>query len=163
MMRITVAAARLLSHGAAIALLGMVAMNVIDVGLRSGFNAPVYGAYEIVELLLAAAAFFVVAEVFLRDSHITIELIDQVVPARVVDVLRATGMALCVLFLGLLTYAMVQPAIDMITFHDVTFDLHMPKIWPGSLVFLGLASAGIAALAMFVRDVRTALRSGERR
>ena len=162
MTRVVTAAARLLSHVAAIALIGMVAVNVVDVGLRSGLNQPIYGTYELVEFLLAAAAFFVVAEAFLTDSHITIELIDQVVPPRAVDVLRAFGMAATVVFLVLLTWFMIQPAIDMVAFDEVTFDLRMPKIWGGALVLIGIAAAAVAAFVIFVRDVRTALGGGPR-
>jgi TRAP-type C4-dicarboxylate transport system permease small subunit len=162
MTRVVTAAARLLSHVAAIALIGMVAVNVIDVGLRSGLNQPIYGTYELVELLLAAAAFFVIAEAFLTDSHITIELIDQVVPPRAVDVLRACGMAATVVFLVLLSWFMIQPAVDMVAFDEVTFDLRMPKILGGALVLIGIAAAAVAAFAIFVRDLRTALNGGPR-
>ena len=162
MTRVVAAAARLLSHVAAIALIGMVAVNVIDVGLRSGLNQPIYGTYELVELLLAATAFFVIAEAFLTDSHITIELIDQVVPPRAVDVLRACGMAATVVFLVLLSWFMIQPAVDMVAFDEVTFDLRMPKILGGALVLIGIAAAAVAAFAIFVRDLRTALNGGPR-
>ncbi len=163
MMQVVGAAARLLSHVAAIALLGMVAVNVLDVGLRSTVNTPIFGAYEIVELLLAAVAFLVIPEAFLREGHITVELIDQVVGPRTVGWLKALGMLATVVFLALLTWAMIQPAIDMVTFNDVTFNLHMPKIWDGAFVLTGIAAATVAALIMFVKSVAAALRSGSGR
>ena len=86
---LALAAARLLTRVAAIFLLAMMALNVVDVGLRSGFNAPIFGTYEIIEFLLAAAAFLAIPEVFLRDQHITIELIDQVVPESAVALAQA--------------------------------------------------------------------------
>ncbi len=160
MMRIVGAAARLMSHVAAIALLGMVAVNVLDVGLRSTINSPIFGAYEIVELLLAAVAFLVIPEAFLREGHITVELVDQIAGPRIVAWLKALGMLATVVFLALLTWAMIQPALDMITFNDVTFNLHMPKIWDGAFVLAGIGGAAIAALVMFVRSVAAALREG---
>lgn len=163
MMRIVGAAARLMSHVAAIALLGMVAINVADVGLRSTVNTPIFGAYEIVELLLAAVAFLVIPEAFLREGHITVELIDQVVGPRAVAWLKVTGMFATVVFLGLLTWAMIQPALDMITFDDVTFNLHMPKIWDGAFVLAGIGAATVAALVMFVKSITQALREGRGR
>lgn len=162
MARVIAAAARLLSHVAAIALLGMVAMNVADVGLRSSINQPIFGTYEIVELLMAAVAFLVIPEAFLRGNHITIELIDQLVSRRAVDVLKATGMAATVAYLVVLVGAMIQPALDMIQFNDVTFNLHMPKIWEGSFVLAGLAASAIAAFYVFWREVREAIRDGTR-
>ena len=72
MTRIVTAVARFMTRVAAIFLIAMVALNVVDVGLRSGLNMPIFGTYEIVELLLAAVAFLAIPEVFLRDQHITI-------------------------------------------------------------------------------------------
>jgi TRAP-type C4-dicarboxylate transport system permease small subunit len=162
MRRIIGAAARLLSHVAAIALLAMVVINVVDVGMRSALNEPIFGTFEIVELLLAVVAFLVVAETFLRDGHITVELIDSVVGPRGVGWLKAFGMAATVAYLGLLVWSMITPAVDLVRFNEVTFSLQIPKIWEYAPVLLGLGAAFVAALAIFVRDVRIALGAGRR-
>ena len=163
MVRIIAAAARLLSHVAAIALLAMVAINVIDVGMRSVLNAPIFGAFEIVELLLAVVAFLVIPEAFLRDSHITVELIDTVVPPAAVAWLKAIGMATTVLFLALLSWFMITPAVDFVRFDEVTFSLHIPKIYEAAPVLIGIVCSLVAALVIFVRDVRNATRGGPAR
>jgi TRAP-type C4-dicarboxylate transport system permease small subunit len=147
------AAARFLTRVAAIFLLGMVAINVVDVGLRSGFNAPIFGAYEIVEFMLAAAAFLAIPEVFLRDAHITIELIDQVLPARVVDVLRAIGTVCALVFVGLLTWHMIRPALDYIEFNEVTMDLQLPMIWKAVPIIIAFGVSVLTAFALLLRDV----------
>jgi TRAP-type C4-dicarboxylate transport system permease small subunit len=149
------AAARFFTRVAAVFLVAMVLLNVVDVGLRSGFNAPIFGTYEIIELLLAAVAFLAIPEAFMRGQHITIELIDQVVPQRVVDALRAFGMLCTVGFLCLLTWFMVQPALDFIEFNEVSIDLQIPAIWGASLILAGMVLSLIAAATVFVRDVRT--------
>ena len=162
MKRVIVAAARLLSHVAAIALLAMVLINVVDVGMRSAFNQPIFGTFEMVELLLAVVAFLVIPEAFLREGHIIVELIDTVVPPRAVDGLKAFGMTATVVYLALLVWAMIPPAVDLVRFHEVTFSLQIPKIAEYAPVLLGMACALIAALVMFVRDVRNALGGGRR-
>ena len=162
MARVIGAAARLLSHVAAITLLAMVLLNVVDVSMRSAFNAPIFGTFEIVELLLAVVAFLVIPEAFLRDGHITIELIDTVVPARWVPWLKVLGMGATVAFLALLVWAMVAPAVDIVRFHEVTFSLQIPKIYEYAPVLLGLACAAVAALVMFLRDVKAVLGGGPR-
>ena len=151
------AAARFLTRVAAVFLLAMVAINVVDVGLRSGFNAPIFGTYEIVEFLLAAVAFLAIAEVFLRDQHITIELIDQVVPARVVDWLRALGTLAALLFVALLAWHMVRPALDYVEFNEITMDLQLPLVWKAALILTGVAFAVAAAAVLFLRDLSRAL------
>ena len=157
MIGIVGAAARFFTRVAAIFLLAMVAINVVDVGLRSGLNAPIFGTYEIVEFLLAAVAFLAIPETFLRGQHITVELIDQVVSERAVDWLRALGTLTALLFLGLLAWHMVQPALDFIEFNEITMDLQLPRIWQASLILAGIGLAAVAVLVLFLRDVLRAL------
>ena len=154
------AAARFLTRVAAVFLLAMVAINVVDVGLRSGLNKPIFGTYEIVEFMLAAVAFLAIPEVFLRDQHITIELIDQLLPATVINWLRAFGNLAGVVFVTLLTWHMVQPALDFIAFDEITMDLQLPLIWKASLILTGIGAAIVAAAALFLRDLSTALGRG---
>lgn len=155
------AAARFLTGVAAVFLLAMVGINVVDVGLRSGFNAPIFGTYEIVELFLAAVAFLAIPEAFFRGQHITIELVDQVVPPRAVAFLRATGLAACVVFLGLLAYHMIQPAVDFVEFEEVTPDLQYPMIWKAGFVLAGVTFSFLAVVVIFLREIgRTGRPSG---
>ena len=157
MTRVIGAAARLFTRVAAILLLAMVALNVVDVGLRSGFNAPIFGTYEIIEFLLAAVAFLAIPETFLRGQHITIELIDQILPPRGVDVLRVTGTLCALIFVALLTWHMVQPALDSIEFNEITVDLQLPVILKASLILAGVALSAFAVLVIFLRDLSLAL------
>lgn len=155
------AAARLVSRAAAVFLLAMMAVNVVDVGLRTGFNAPIFGTYEIVELLLAAVAFLAIPEVFLRGGHITIELIDQLVPPRAVVWLRLAGTLAALVFVGLLAWHMTGPARDFVAFDDVTVDLQLPLIWKAGLALAGIALSVLAVLTVFLRDLARALGRGE--
>lgn len=155
------AAARFLTRVAAVFLLAMMLINVIDVGLRSTINAPIFGTYEIVEFLLAAVAFLAIPEAFLRDQHITIELIDQVVPPRVVDGLRAFGTLAALVFVSLLAWHMIQPARDYIEFNEITMDLQLPLIWKAVLIMTGVTAAIVTAAVLFVRDLSRALGHGE--
>lgn len=155
------AAARFLTRVAAVFLLAMVAVNVVDVGLRSGFNAPIFGTYEVVGFLLAGVAFLAIPEAFLRDRHITIELIDQIVPARAVDWLRVFGTSTALFFVALLAWHMVQPALDYVEFNDITMDLQLPLIWQAVLILAGIAGAVMAVLVIFLRDLSRALGGGK--
>ena len=116
-----------------------------------------FGTYEVVELFLAAVAFLAIPETFLRDEHITIELIDQVIPARAVEILRATGLGATVIFVGLLAFHMIEPAVEFVEFNDVTRDLQYPIIWKGALILAGIAFSVVAVVTVFLRDVRAAL------
>jgi TRAP-type C4-dicarboxylate transport system permease small subunit len=149
------AVARFLTRVAAVFLLAMMLINVVDVGLRISVNAPIFGTYEIVEFLLAAVAFLAIPEAFLRDQHITIELIDQVLP-RVIDALRAFGTLCALIFVTLMVWHMVQPALDYVEFNEITMDLQLPLIWKVVLIMTGIGAAVLTALVLFVRDLTRA-------
>lgn len=157
MMSFVTAAARFLTRVAAIFLLAMVAINVVDVGLREGINAPIFGTHEIVVLMLAAVAFLAIPEVFLRDQHITIELIDQVLPNHVIGWLRAFGSLCALVFVALLAWHMVQPALDYIEFDEISMDLQLPLIWQATLILTGIGAAVIAAFVLMLRDTGLAI------
>jgi TRAP-type C4-dicarboxylate transport system permease small subunit len=148
------AAARLLTRVAAVFLIAMVAINIADVGLRSSINAPIFGTYEIVELMLAAVAFLAIPEAFLRGEHITIELIDQVVSKRVSDWLRLIGTFAAMVFVALLAYHMVQPALDYIMLNEVTVDLQIPLVWKAVLILIGVVASVVTVAVVFVRELR---------
>jgi len=157
MMSFVSAAARFLTRVAAVFLLGMVAINVIDVGLRESINAPIFGTHEVVVLMLAAVAFLGIPEVFLRDQHITIELIDQVISEKAAHWLRAFGTLCGLVFTALLAWHMVQPALDYIEFNEITMDLQIPLIWQAALILTGIAAAVFTAFALLLRDIARAL------
>ena len=161
MVGVIAAAARLLTRVAGVFLLGMVAMNVVDVGFRSTVNAPIFGTYEIIEQLLAAVAFFAIGETFLRNQHITIELIDHVVPDVMVGWMRTFGTLAALVFVTLLAYHMLEPAMEFIEFEEVTIDLQLPVIWKASLVLVGISFSIVTVAVMFIRDLSSALRAKE--
>ncbi len=161
MTRIVTAVARFMTRVAAIFLIAMVALNVVDVGLRSGLNMPIFGTYEIVELLLAAVAFLAIPEVFLRDQHITIKLIDQVISDRAVDWMRAFGTLCAMIFAVLLAWHMIVPAMEFVEFNEISMDLEIPVIWKASLILAAFGFTILAVLVIFLRDASTALGRGK--
>lgn len=153
MTAIVEAGARALTRIAAIFLLAMVAVNVLDVGLRGLFKVPFQGGYDLVSLCLAAVAFLAIPETFLRNEHITIELIDSVVPRHVVAALKAFGLAATVVFAALLTYYMIQPAIDFVRYNEVTLELQMPVFWKAVPVLAAFAFSVLTVLYMFACEI----------
>jgi len=148
------AVARLLTRVAAVFLLGMVAVNTIDVGLRGLFNIPVFGSFDMIELAMGFVAFLVIPETFLRNEHITIELIDSLVPSGVLKFLKLFGLALTIAFVALLSWYMVQPALDFVRFHETTVELQMPVIWKAAPVLAAFVVAIFAVLVMLARELR---------
>ncbi|MCB1437090.1 MAG: TRAP transporter small permease [Rhodobiaceae bacterium] len=159
-MNIANQAARWLTRVAAIFLLVMMGINVVDVFLANFFDAPIYGTYEIVEFTLAIVAFFAIPETFLKNEHVTIELIDQISTPRFIQFLEMFGLGLTLVFFALLVYYMIPPAIDFVDFNEVSFDLHIPMIWRGSLVLFAMAASLVVVALVFWREARAFFGSG---
>ena len=159
-MNIANQAARWLTRVAAIFLLVMMGINVVDVFLANFFDAPIYGTYEIVEFTLAIVAFFAIPETFLKNEHVTIELIDQISTPRFIQFLEMFGLGLTLVFFALLVYYMIPPAIDFVDFNEVYFDLHIPMIWRGSLVLFAMAASLVVVALVFWREARAFFGSG---
>jgi TRAP-type C4-dicarboxylate transport system permease small subunit len=161
-MKLIDTAARGLTRVAALFLVAMMGVNVVDVILANFFDAPIYGTYEIVEFMLAVVAFFAIPETFLKNEHVKIELIDQVVSSRVIQYLEVLGLGITLAFFALLVYYMIPPARDYIEFNEVSFDLHIPMIWRGSLVLFAMAASLLVVAVAFWRELRVLL-GAERR
>ena len=58
----------------------LMAITCADVIGRYFFGTPVYGAFEMTEMLLAALIFVGLPLVTLRNEHITVDLLDPVAP-----------------------------------------------------------------------------------
>jgi TRAP-type transport system small permease protein len=83
---------RLLSHAASICLVVMMGVTVVDVVGRWLFAIPIFGAFEVVGVMLVGTIFLALPETFLRDQHVTVDVIDNLVPAaakRLLQVIAA--------------------------------------------------------------------------
>lgn len=141
--------ARVCGGLAAIFLAAMMLLTVADVTLRAAFNAPISGAFELVELLLACTFFLALPAVFLRDDHIIVNVVDNLAP-RSVPLLRRVAAALGVIILGLMAWQGVIAARDSYEFHDVTAELGLSRVWHWTALLVGVIGAGVAALVMGV-------------
>lgn len=65
---------------AALLVLAMMSVTSIDVLGRYVFNRPLTGAFEITELLLAALIFLGLPITTQREEHITVDLLDSLLP-----------------------------------------------------------------------------------
>jgi TRAP-type transport system small permease protein len=135
---------------AAAALAAMLLITVADVTLRAFNNLPIRGAFELVELLLAATVFLALPCVFLRDENILVNAIDDLAP-RYVPALKRAALLLAVVVLAVMAWQGFIAARDSLEFNDVTADLALPRFWHWLALLVGVIGAAVAALAMAVR------------
>lgn len=139
---------------AATALLVMMMGTVIDVFFRYAFNKPLRISYDLVESLLVIYVFNGMAAAFLTRRNIVIDIIDAMVPPRVVWALTVIADAVSVLCLAIFAYAMAQPALQAFDYGDRKIELGLPLyiLWIFALV--GIAGTMLCALAALFGQLR---------
>lgn len=121
-------------------LLALTVLTFVDVCGRYLFNKPVYGAYEIIEILMAAVIFTALPVVTLTDRHITIDLLDARTPASLVR-LRDVGVnLLSAIAMAVISWQLAILGSDKAMYNDVTTFLRIPQ---APVIF------GMAVLAAF--------------
>lgn len=69
-----------LATGASLLLAGLVLLTVVDVMARNVFNAPIAAAFELTEVTLALIVFAGLPWVTRRGGHVSIDLLEPLVP-----------------------------------------------------------------------------------
>ncbi|MGO3741685.1 TRAP transporter small permease [Kerstersia sp.] len=140
---------------AAILLTAMMLLTVIDVGGRYFFNRPVLGSFEITEIMLAGLVFCTLPLVTLAHEHISVDLFENALPARLRRLRNALVQCLCAVAMLFVAWRLVPKAMDASAYGDTTASLLIPMaplIWLmcamaalTGLVFLGQAGCSLFA------------------
>jgi TRAP-type C4-dicarboxylate transport system permease small subunit len=145
---------------AALALVLLMLVTVVDVFLRYVFNNPLRGSYELVESMMIVFVFHGMAAAFFGRRNIVIDLIDPFVGERGTTFLIRVADVLSIVCLALLFWAMLGPARQALDYGDVKMDLRLPIyiLWAAALI--GMIGTMLCALAVLV--ARRAIPEGER-
>lgn len=129
-------------------LLAMVALTFVDVLGRRLFNAPVFGANDITEHLMAIIVFSGLPLLTARRGHLSVDLLDNwlLKPRfrawhKVVDVLISAVLAL-------VAWQYFVAVGDARETNEVSQALTIPRAW--MYLFMGVTSALAAVAALFV-------------
>lgn len=133
---------------AAFALFVMMVLTFADVTLRSIASAPIPGAAELTEILLAIVVFVTLPLVTLTDRQISVDLLDHLMSARN----RRWRDAAANLVVGILLFWPVWrcwiSTMRTLGYNEVTLYLRIPVGWVFMLVTVALAAS---ALCMVLR------------
>lgn len=138
---------------AAVMLLALSAVTVIDVVGRYVFRAPIGGADELTVFFMAIGVYAVFPRICWREEHICVDIIDLVYPKRWIAPRQMALNALAALFMALVTWRMWFLAGRLTEDGEVTMFLRLPK---GPLVYFFVLMCGAATLALAANAVRYA-------
>jgi TRAP-type C4-dicarboxylate transport system permease small subunit len=136
---------------AAVTLLALSAVTVIDVVGRYVFNAPIGGADEMTVFLMAVGVYAVLPRISRQEEHIAVDIVDLVFPRRWLGLRQALLSALGAAFMAMVTWRMSIVASRMAHDNEVTMFLRLPK---GPLAYFFTAMCAIATLMLAWNVVR---------
>ena len=131
----------------------MVILITTDVVLRYFFNRPIKGTYELIEFMLVAMVYLGLAYTQTKKNHISVTLLTEKLPPRVLSVVHSATHLLCLGIFALITWrGMVQA--EALRANGTTSDLLLIPSYP----FMWVVVLGSALLCViFLRDFLNAV------
>lgn len=122
-------------------------LTCLDVGGRYAFNRPVPGTSELVQFGMGMLVFGALPLVTGRQGHVTIGLLEMVLPGRV-DAIQRVAMALTGgTGLAVLSWRLGTTGIDLASYGDTTSFLRLPLAPMAWFMSVMAALSALAALA----------------
>jgi TRAP-type C4-dicarboxylate transport system permease small subunit len=141
----------LLGAVAAIILFGMMALTFVDVFMRYVIGDSIRGSFEITELMMVILIFAGLPLVSRKDEHVTVDLVEHMLPLTVRKALRVIAHLVSSAVLLAMCWLMWRKAGEVVGYGDVTAALRV-QLWP--YVYFMSALALVTALIHLVRAFR---------
>lgn len=134
----------------AVVLFALTVMTCIDVFGREVLNAPLDGATELTQLMLAVIVFGALPVVCLRDDHVTVDLFDRWFPARLMPPRRVILNLLMAVIMAVVCWRVWVIGALQMDYGDTTEFL---RIQLGPISYFIAVMSGVAAVALLVATV----------
>lgn len=119
-------AGRALALFAAVTLFVIMWLTVIDVVTRGVFNISIVGLFEVVEILMGVLVFAGVPIITANDGHVSVTLLDNVIPPFWRVVQRVAVNSVCTVILAIFAWRLWDVAGKLAGYNDVTLFLNVP-------------------------------------
>jgi len=136
---------------AAVVLFCLMTLTCVDVVGRYFFNNPVYGAFEITEMLLAGLIFSGLPLVTVRGDHVTVDLFEAVTPNWLFRVQHAVACLVCSVATGYLAWRLWARAVGMDLAGETTAQLKLKLAYLTYGMSILMALTAVAFLVLAVR------------
>ena len=132
---------------AAAVLMALMALTCVDVAGRYFFNQPVWGGFELTEMMLAALIFAGLPLVSLRDDHVTVDLFDPLTPDWLFRIQHVVACSIGVACTAYLAWRLWVRAANMVAAGETTAQL---KIMLGWLTYGMSLLMALTAITFFI-------------
>ncbi|WP_425089260.1 TRAP transporter small permease [Stappia sp.] len=151
--RLVSAAGLVLRLAASLLLLTMMIVTFVDVLGREVFSAPLPGAYELTEVLLALVIFVGLPIATARREHVSVDLLVARLPGPLRRGFAVCAAVITALVLMVLAWRLSVSASDFTAYGDATVYLGIP-LGPVAAAMAGFTAiaAVVAVVVVFRRD-----------
>ena len=136
---------------ACLSLAGIMTLMVTDVIARHLLNAPVPGAAELIELLMALLVFSALPLTTLRREHIQVDLFTALIPISFRRIAGMLANAVAGAIMAFIAWRLYDKTVEILGFGDTTAFLRLPLAPVAGVM---TAMAALTALAFFVNSLR---------
>ncbi len=140
-----------LSVFAAIVLFVLMALTCADVVGRYFFDLPIFGAFEITEMLLAALIFGGLPLVTLRSEHVTVDLLDPITPDWAFRLQHVIACAIGFLSTGYLAWRLWIRAVNLHVAGETTAQLKFRLAYLTYAMSILMALTAVALIVLAFR------------
>jgi TRAP-type transport system small permease protein len=138
-----------LSRVGCLALFMMMGFTVLDVSMRYVFNAPILGAYEITQYLIAILIFSFLGYAQAQKIHVSVDILYNVFPTGVRRGIDLLNLTVSLILMFLISWKGWEKAVDAMATGDKLMNLPVPD-YP--FIFFLTIGCGVMSIE-FVRDI----------
>jgi TRAP-type C4-dicarboxylate transport system permease small subunit len=150
----------LLGYVAAAVMFCLMLLTCVDVIGRYFLNKPLWGGFELTEMLLAALIFAGLPLVTLRDDHVTVDLFDPIVPERLFRLQHVVACAIGCVCTGYLAWRLWLRAEALDRAGETTSQLQFKIAWLTYSMSILMAFTVVALAILAFRSTRRHLVAG---
>lgn len=155
----TTTAARWLAYLGVVSLFGAMGVTIADIVMRTASRIvnllasqsvgwAITGVVDMVQLLVMAAAFLAIPFAFLRDAHVSVDMLTRRFSPRVEAVFKAAAAFLATGFMWVVLATGYGQALTQIQFGDETMTIGIPFSWFWAPMLGGVGFATLATLLL---------------
>jgi len=143
-----------LGYVAAAVMLCLMLLTCVDVVGRYFLNKPLWGGFELTEMLLAALIFAGLPLVTLRGDHVTVDLFDPITPDWLFRIQHVAACAIGFVCTGYLAWRLWLRAEHMDRAGETTAQLKIKLAWLTYSMSVLMAFTALALLVLAFRRAR---------
>jgi TRAP-type C4-dicarboxylate transport system permease small subunit len=144
------AVAPVLGAFAAAVLFAMMTLTCVDVFGRYFLGSPIYGGFEITEMLLAALVFAGLPLVTLRNEHVTVDVLDPITPDWIFRIQHVVACTIGLLSTGYVAWRLWIRAVNVSAAGETTAQLQfkLGYLIYGMSILMALTAVALLVLAL---------------